>query len=203
MVATMLRARLIGLASVPGCHVRHRADLGGCSPCCSEPGRLSLSCPKLTDARAHHRGADLSHMLANFCALLALTSPPLAASACSRSERRARPRGGCQEVTAPEHSDAQHRAGGAERGRDLARVFCTECVRPPVRGDPGDSAPKLAVAKASTPEAFFARLTSNGIALAGGERVPGFMSKVARQHFSALRPDEVSAPKSGLNECGS
>jgi len=47
------------LAAVLGCRACHGSDLGGDANCYSEPGKMSLVCPNVTQAREHYSDRDL------------------------------------------------------------------------------------------------------------------------------------------------
>jgi hypothetical protein len=47
------------LAAVLGCRACHGSDLGGDANCYSEPGKMSLVCPNVTQARERYSDQDL------------------------------------------------------------------------------------------------------------------------------------------------
>jgi hypothetical protein len=51
------------LAAVLGCRACHGSDLGGDANCYSEPGKMSLVCPNVTQAREHYSDLDLVVLL--------------------------------------------------------------------------------------------------------------------------------------------
>jgi mono/diheme cytochrome c family protein len=84
-------------------------------------------------------------------------------------------------------------------GEYLAMTSCTECHGRDLRGwGPDDPAPSLVVAKAYSPAAF-QRLMREGITSAGGPSKSGFMTAVAKQRFSGMTDEEISALKAWLD----
>jgi mono/diheme cytochrome c family protein len=218
------------LAAVLGCRACHGSDLGGDANCYSEPDRMSLVCPNVTQARERYSDRDLVVLLRygkkRDGALVDFMPWDMYAHLTDQDLGhvlafvRATPKVVKSQLPSSSYSWATRwnmLIGDYPPRNDLNEYDLTPLDGPAERGRylasiacPECHAPNLRgypgddapslVVAKAYSPEAFARLMRDGITISGTESKTGLMSTVARSRFAHLRADEVIALKTYLDQ---
>ena len=218
------------LAAVLGCRGCHGSDLGGDANCYSEPGKFSLVCPNVTQARERYSDEDLVALLRygkkRDGALVDFMPWDMYAHLTEQDLGhvlafvRAAPNVANPPLPSSSYSWATRwdmLIGDYPLRNDLNEYDSTPLDGPAERGRYLASiactechAPNLRgypgdeapnlIVAKAYSPEAFARLMHDGITINGTESKTGLMSKVARQRLAHLRADEVTALKTYLDQ---
>ena len=218
------------LAAVLGCRACHGSDLGGDAHCYSEPGKMSLVCPNVTQARERYSDRDLVTLLRygkkRDGALVDFMPWDMYAHLTEQDLGhvlafvRATPKVVKSQLPSSSYSWATRwdmLVGDYPLRNNLNEYDSTPLDGPAERGRYLASiactechAPDLRghpgddapnlIVAKAYSPEAFARLMHDGITISGTESKTGLMSKVARQRLAHLRADEVTALKAYLDQ---
>ena len=218
------------LAAVLGCRACHGSDLGGDANCYSEPGKVSLVCPNVTQARERYSDHDLVVLLRygkkRDGALVDFMPWDMYAQLTDQDLGdvlafvRATPAVVKPQLPSSSYSWATRwdmLIGNYPLRNNLNEYDLTPLNGPAERGRYLASiactechAPNLRgypgddapnlIIAKAYSPEAFARLMHDGITISGTESRTGLMSMVARQRLAHLRADEVSALKTYLDQ---
>lgn len=218
------------LAAVLGCRSCHGSDLGGDADCYSEPGKMSLVCPNVTQAREHYSDQDLVVLLRygkkRDGALVDFMPWDMYAHLTEQdlghvlAYVRATPKVAKPAFPSSSYSWATRwdmLIGAYPVQNNLNDYDLTPLDGPAERGRYLASiactechAPNLRgypgddapnlVVAKAYSPEAFARLMHDGITISGTQSKSGLMTKVARSRLAHLRADEVTALKTYLDQ---
>jgi mono/diheme cytochrome c family protein len=218
------------LAAVLGCRACHGSDLGGDANCYSEPGKMSLVCPNVTQARERYTDRDLVVLLRygkkRDGALVDFMPWDMYAHLTEQDLGhvlafvRTTPEVVKPRLPSSSYSWATRWAmliGDYPLRNNMSEYDSTPLNGPAERGRYLASisctechAPNLRgypgddapnlIVAKAYSPEAFARLLHDGITISGTESRTGLMSMVARQRLAHLRADEVIALKTYLDQ---